>query len=165
FLRAQRCCREGTVPRPRPVAVAMDTANQVRVEPSHRCANRNGCHLWKKKAAHGLLMGNLCAANVRLRPTPLSRGSFWLLCPSLLRISLSSPQAPWWSDVQHHEGRLSGLSYRLVSVPTLSGSPRNPEGPFGPHVGKEGNLQAYGSAKDQPSCRGALVRIPAQNHR
>ena len=147
-------------------------------------------------------MGNLCAANVCLRPTPLSRGSYWLLCPSLLRISLSLPQAPWWSDVQHHEGRLSGLSYRLVSVPTsldqrqgrlsghtrpqsrpgirsvtfgltsgapgarlTSGSPRNPEGPFGPHVGKEGDLQAYGSAKDQPSCRGALVPIPAQNHR
>ena len=87
----------------------MDTANQVRVEPSHRCAKRNGCHLWKKKTAHGLLMGSLCAANVCLRPTPLSRGSFWLLCPSLLRISRSLPQALWWSDVQHHEGRLSGL--------------------------------------------------------
>jgi integrase len=96
---------------------------------------RNGCHLWKKKAAHGLLMGSLCAANVCLRPTPLSRGSFWLLCPSLLRISLSLPQAPWWPDVQHHEGRLSGLSYRLVSVPTsldqrqgrLSGAHAAPE--------------------------------------
>jgi len=58
-----------------------------------------------------------------------------------------------------------GLTSGAPGARLTSGSPRNPEGPFGPHVGKEGDLQADGSAKDQPSCRGALVRIPAQNHR